>query len=69
MTINAGGREMLEAEAACHQFFLARIDATPVYGKYRLTSPPVEHYLIQIWPETGIRPRETVRDDGFGVGA
>lgn len=39
------------------------------YGEYRLASLPVEHYLIQLWPEASLRPRETMRDDGFGIGA
>lgn len=37
------------------------------YAEYTLTSPEV--FLIQIWAETSLLPRETVRDDGFGMGA
>lgn len=37
------------------------------YAEYTRTSP--EHFLIQIWPETSLGPRETARDDGFGMGA
>lgn len=36
-------------------------------AEYTLTSP--EHFLIQIWPETSLHLRETLRDDGFGMGA
>lgn len=37
------------------------------YASYSRTSPGTEQYLIQIWPEPGMRPRETVKDDGFGL--
>lgn len=39
------------------------------YASYSHALPATEHYLIQIWPEERLRPRETMRDDGFGLDA
>ncbi|MEV8183771.1 hypothetical protein [Specibacter sp. NPDC078692] len=50
-----------------HRFRVSARGRGEDYAEYTITSP--EHFLIQVWPETSLRPRETARDDGFGLDA